>query len=117
MAIRRAYIHDTECDPVLKPTAFIPLRAWAIVMVCLAASPAAAEVMDKEPTLAEIWRAAAFLCPVAFVLGRVHPLLGVALLLMPNAARSALTEVHSRACLTNQGVSQINRLAMCTKVR
>jgi hypothetical protein len=74
---------------------FVSPIICSMLLLCLLATPAAAEVMDKEPTLREIWRAALLWCLPALLAGRFHPLLGVLLLFMPNDALIALSESHS----------------------
>jgi len=59
------------------------------------ATPAVAEVMDKDPTTDMIWRSGIVLAVLALGAGRLHPLLGVLLvLLVPNVPLGVLFEIH-----------------------
>jgi hypothetical protein len=63
------------------------------VLALLLAAPAWAEVMDKEPTTREVWTAALAITPLALVVGRIHPLLGVLLLWVPYNPLGILSEI------------------------
>lgn len=75
-------------------------RTRIIVLVVLwtlmATVPAAAEVMDKEPTLSDIWQSAALWAVVALILGRLHPLLALVFLFLPatSAVRGSARKAH-----------------------
>lgn len=69
-------------------------RCGALLLVLSVAAPAIAEVIDKEPTLREIWWSAVPLAVLALVAGRLHPVLGFTLLLVPNMPLGMLSEVR-----------------------
>lgn len=90
----------------------VPLTA---VLAIVSTAPAAAEVMDKQPRLPEIWVSAVVIAVVAFLAGRRHPLLGVVALFVScytgNWALYALDGVEDpdwgRAILAEAGRSYI----------
>jgi hypothetical protein len=67
------------------------------ILVALA-TPAVAEVMDKEPTLAEIWSPIPIWAVLALAAARVHPFLGLGALVVYAVLGGmpvlALAEVH-----------------------
>jgi NADH:ubiquinone oxidoreductase subunit 2 (subunit N) len=69
-----------------------------ILLVLITASPAAAEVMDKEPTLPAIWLSSLLWTGIFFIAAQKHPLLMIVLLpFVPvNPALAVLTEIHDR---------------------
>lgn len=67
----------------------------ALVLLLLTAS-ASAEVMDKEPALAQIWAGAALGAGLAWLLGRFRPWLGWLALLPALPALLAVEECHDR---------------------
>lgn len=69
------------------------LLAFLLILLCVAA-PAAGEVMDKEPTVRQIWSATLPLTAIALAVGTLHPLLGLVILVVPNRPLGMLAEVH-----------------------
>lgn len=73
----------------------IRTACFLLTSLLAAATPALAEVMDKEPTIGAVWDAAFGLAVVALVAGRVHPLLGLGLLFVPNVPFGMLLQAHN----------------------
>ena len=67
------------------------MRALLLLLLTL---PAAAEVMDKEPGLLAIWVGAFFAIPIAWLTGRLLPLLGWVVVLPLLPALVALAECY-----------------------
>lgn len=53
--------------------------ALAALLFFMLATPAFAEVMDKMPTIGEVWKSSVLWSVIALVLGRLHPALGLLL--------------------------------------
>lgn len=60
------------------------------------AAPAWSEVMDKEPTLSEIWWSSSLSAGLAWLLGRCFPWLGWLALFLLGPALGALFECYDR---------------------
>jgi hypothetical protein len=73
-------------------------RFWLLLLLFgVTAAPALAEVMDKVSTLGQVWRSAVPLSVMAFALGRLHPLLILVLLVLPNLPLGVFGEIHDRS--------------------
>lgn len=92
------------------------LHIFLVALLTMFSCPeAAAEVMDKEPTLPEIWNAAGCATIVALVTARIHPLLGaICTIPLMGKALSALSAVHDTfvgpAIYREAGQSYINQV-------
>lgn len=65
----------------------------AVLLLSGMATTATAEVMDKFPAIGVVWQWSIPLAIVAFAVGRVHPLLGIGLLFLPNVPLNMLFAV------------------------
>lgn len=94
-------------------------RFLTLIPLLAAASPALAEVADKEPTVAEIWAWVAALNALSYRLGRLRPLF--ALLVLPVSllwASSGLGEVNDPhvgpAILRELGASYVAQIYLAS---
>jgi hypothetical protein len=53
-----------------------------------------AEVMDKVAPVSSVWQSAVVMSIIGLAAGRIHPALGLILVLLPTTVISALYEVH-----------------------
>lgn len=66
------------------------------LLVLLLTLPAAAEVMDKEPTLSEIWLSALLASASSWIVGRFSPPLAFLVLVPALPVLGAVLECHDR---------------------
>jgi hypothetical protein len=90
-------------------------RSVAVSLLLLGTTlPVAAEVMDKVPSLGQVWLETILVSALVIAAARLNPLLGLVMFLIPNPPLTAMREIHDvhvgPAILSEAGRSHVEQV-------